>query len=125
MIVKFPKYNNLWNSGKNINHRYYYTHHMYVHNILVEAGAQIEMVSTKALPFATSTAFELEINDKKVCFDISDFNTKTINEKSIKEFDAIFKLHYDARHEKIENMYPFSPISFLNCSGFLILLIRF
>lgn len=107
MIVKFPKYNDDW---KKVFHRYYYVHFKYVLNIFSVGGANIELVDVND-NFKSKTAFELEVNDKRVCIDFSD-HIKTLNTEQMSMFDSIFKFHYHDKYEDIPNMFSFSPVNF-------------
>ncbi len=85
--------------------RYYDIHFKWVYNLFEYSGCNIELEN---IPIINETVFQCYINDKLVIFDFSD-NGNGLNES---ENDIIFKFHFKEEHIKLDNVFPFSPISF-------------
>jgi hypothetical protein len=107
MIIDFPQFNSKWRSDL---HRYYNCHYTYFKNVLSAGGAKINLINSDN-DFKTQTAFELKIDNKRVCVDFSD-HIKTIPKEQLSTFDCVFKFHYHDQYRNVKNMYPFSPVNF-------------
>ncbi len=116
--VKFPAPNPDWAKKKDINapgqwHRYYGIHPEYVLNLLIEGGAEIQMVNATEFECRSTTSFDCVIDGHLCKFDFNDH--ETVDWSVSQNYKAYFKFHYHESHSagpEGSNIFPFSPVNF-------------
>jgi len=95
------------------NQRYYRYHYTFLLNVFKEAGINVQLCPSTELD---TTRFTINIDGENVCIDFSDHTELYKDHKKYKHY---FKYHYtEGLHEKYSNVYPLSPISFLNWDNY-------
>jgi hypothetical protein len=118
MKVQFPSQNPDWARKPKASdtgqwHKYYSTHPQYVLNLLIKAGADIEMVPATTFKCRSTVSFDCIIDGHLCKFDFNDH--EKYDRDNAHKYKAYFKFHYNSEADpglSKENIFPFTPVNF-------------